>query len=104
VFIFTDDQRHDAAGFAGNQVVHPPNLDALASRGMIFENCLVNTSIYAISRARNASLGRDRETDHLIAEDQPPTICARMDASQRNRKGNDLPIYENEKTKPSFFC
>ena len=51
VMIFTDDQRHDAVGYAGNDAVHTPNLDGLARQGLIFQNCFVNTSICAISRA-----------------------------------------------------
>ncbi len=51
VMIFTDDQRHDAVGYAGNAAVHTPNLDRLAVRGLVFRNCFVNTSICAVSRA-----------------------------------------------------
>jgi arylsulfatase A-like enzyme len=51
VMIFTDDQRYDAVGYAGNDAVHTPNLDRLAQQGLIFRNCFVNTSICAISRA-----------------------------------------------------
>ncbi len=51
VMIFTDDQRHDAVGYAGNDAVHTPNLDRLAKQGLIFQNCFVNTSICAVSRA-----------------------------------------------------
>lgn len=51
VMIFTDDQRHDAAGFAGNPIIQTPNLDKLAKAGTIFRNTFVNTSICAISRA-----------------------------------------------------
>lgn len=51
VMIFTDDQRHDAVGYIGNHAISTPHLDRLASRGTIFQNCFVNTSICAISRA-----------------------------------------------------
>ena len=51
VMIFTDDQRYDAVGYAGNDAVHTPNLDRLAQQGLIFRNCFVNTSICAVSRA-----------------------------------------------------
>ncbi|MBN2450732.1 MAG: sulfatase-like hydrolase/transferase [Lentisphaeria bacterium] len=51
VLIFTDDQRHDAVGYAGNEAVHTPNLDRLARAGLILRNCFVNTSICAVSRA-----------------------------------------------------
>ena len=39
--IFTDDQRHDAVGYAGNDAVQTPNLDRLAKQGLIFQNCFV---------------------------------------------------------------
>lgn len=51
VMLFTDDQRHRAAGFAGNAALQTPHLDRLAQRGTIFRNCFVNTSICAVSRA-----------------------------------------------------
>jgi len=51
VMIFTDDQRHDAIGYAGNEAIQTPNLDRLAKSGLIFQNCFVNTSICAVNRA-----------------------------------------------------
>lgn len=36
VWIFPDEWRHDAFGFAGNEVIQTPNVDALAARGMTF--------------------------------------------------------------------
>lgn len=51
VMIFTDDQRADAVGYSGNSAVSTPHLDALARRGVVFDNCFVNTSICAVSRA-----------------------------------------------------
>ncbi|MEN1678994.1 MAG: sulfatase-like hydrolase/transferase [Planctomycetota bacterium] len=51
VVLFTDDQRCDAVGYSGNTAVSTPNLDRLARAGVVFENCFVNTSICAISRA-----------------------------------------------------
>lgn len=51
IMIFTDDQRADAVGYSGNSAVSTPNLDDLAGRGVAFENCFVNTSICAVSRA-----------------------------------------------------
>lgn len=50
LFIFTDDQRFDAIGYENPQI-QTPNLDRLAKNGVIFENCFVNTSICAVSRA-----------------------------------------------------
>ena len=34
VMIFTDDQRYDAVGYAGNDAVHTPNLDRLAQQSL----------------------------------------------------------------------
>ncbi|TWU33196.1 sulfatase-like hydrolase/transferase [Novipirellula artificiosorum] len=51
VMIFTDDQRHDAVGYAGNDAIQTPNLDRLARSAFVFENCFVNTSICAVNRA-----------------------------------------------------
>lgn len=49
--VFTDDQRSDAVGYAGNDIIQTPTLDRLATRGVVFRNCFVNTSICAVSRA-----------------------------------------------------
>jgi len=57
VMIFTDDQRSDAVGYSGNDVISTPHIDSLANQGVIFDNCFVNTSICAISRA-NLLLGQ----------------------------------------------
>jgi len=51
IFILTDDQRWDALGFAGNDIIHTPNMDKLASEGLYFENAFVTTPICAASRA-----------------------------------------------------
>jgi arylsulfatase A-like enzyme len=51
VFLLTDDQRWDAVGFMGNDIVQAPHLDSLAAQGTVFENAYVTTAICAISRA-----------------------------------------------------
>ncbi|MCH6234699.1 sulfatase [Cognataquiflexum rubidum] len=51
IFILTDDQRWDALGFAGNQLIHTPEMDRLAAEGIFFENAFVTTPICAASRA-----------------------------------------------------
>lgn len=51
IFILTDDQRWDALGYAGNDLIHTPNMDQLASEGVYFENAFVTTPICAASRA-----------------------------------------------------
>src|SRR3954471_20120374 len=51
VFLLIDDLRWNALGFMGDKIVQTPNLDRLASRSTVFENCFVTTSICAVSRA-----------------------------------------------------
>jgi arylsulfatase A-like enzyme len=55
LFIFTDDQRADAMGCAGNPNIKTPNIDQLAKTGIRFENCYVmgghHGAICAPSRA-----------------------------------------------------
>ncbi|WP_209331809.1 sulfatase-like hydrolase/transferase [Lunatimonas salinarum] len=51
IFILTDDQRWDALGYAGNDLIHTPEMDRLAEEGAYFSNALVTTPICAASRA-----------------------------------------------------
>jgi arylsulfatase A-like enzyme len=51
IFILTDDQRWDALGYAGNKVIHTPEMDKLAQEGIYFKNAFVTTPICAASRA-----------------------------------------------------
>jgi arylsulfatase A-like enzyme len=51
IFLLTDDQRWDALGFAGNEVIQTPQMDRLAQEGVYFQNAYVTTSICAVSRA-----------------------------------------------------
>lgn len=51
IFILTDDQRFDALGYAGNSLIHTPEMDKLAMTGTYFENAMVTTPICAASRA-----------------------------------------------------
>ena len=50
IFILVDDQRYDELGFV-NAILDTPNLDALAERGVFFENAVVTTSLCSPSRA-----------------------------------------------------
>ena len=50
IFILTDDQRHDALGYAGNELIHTPEMDKLAEAGTYFKNAMVSTPICAASR------------------------------------------------------
>jgi arylsulfatase A-like enzyme len=51
VLLCTDDQRFDTLGCTGNKIIQTPHVDALARRGLVFDNSFVTTSICAISRA-----------------------------------------------------
>lgn len=41
LFLITDQQRADHAGFMGNDVISTPNLDALADSSTVFRNAWV---------------------------------------------------------------
>ena len=50
IFILTDDQRFDALGYAGNELIHTPEMDKLAQTGTYFKQAMVSTPICAASR------------------------------------------------------
>lgn len=51
VFIFSDDHAYQAIGAYGSVINKTPNIDRLASEGMVFDRCYVTNSICAPSRA-----------------------------------------------------
>lgn len=51
IFILTDDQRFDAMGYAGNNIIQTPEMDKLAEEGVYFRKAFVTTPICATSRA-----------------------------------------------------
>ena len=51
LFILADDQRHDALGCYGNEIIQTPTLDGLAENGVRFDNFFCQTPICATSRA-----------------------------------------------------
>ncbi|AEE54187.1 sulfatase [Haliscomenobacter hydrossis] len=51
IFILTDDHRWDALGYAGNGLIHTPEMDKLAKEGVYFRKAMVTTPICAASRA-----------------------------------------------------
>ena len=51
LFIITDQQRADHAGFAGNDVIRTPNLDSLAERGTVFDNAWVANPVCMPNRS-----------------------------------------------------
>jgi len=51
ILLVTDDQRWDAMGCMGNPIIRTPNMDRLASQGLLFTNNFCTTSICMCSRA-----------------------------------------------------
>lgn len=51
IFILTDDQRWDALGYAGNELIQTPAMDRLAREGAYFSKAIVTTPICSASRA-----------------------------------------------------
>lgn len=76
VFILTDDQRYDAAGYAGHPIVKTPNLDALAAKGARFRNAFATTPICAASRA-SILTGKYERTHRYTFKTPPlaPDLC-----------------------------
>lgn len=50
IFILTDDQRWDALGCAGNDVIHTPEMDKLAKEDVNFSHGIASTPICSASR------------------------------------------------------
>ena len=51
LLIFSDQHRGDALGCIGNQTVRTPNLDGLASEGLVFRNCNTSSPLCMPARA-----------------------------------------------------
>lgn len=51
LYVFADQMRSSTMGFLGQERVHTPNLDRLASQGVVFENATANVPVCTPSRA-----------------------------------------------------
>lgn len=51
LFVITDQQRADHNGFMGNDTLATPHLDALARRGMVFDNAWVSNPVCMPNRS-----------------------------------------------------
>jgi arylsulfatase A-like enzyme len=68
IFMLTDDQRWDALGYAGNEIIHTPEMDDLASKGLYFRNAFVTTPISAASRASILTGLQERTHGHTFGQ------------------------------------
>jgi arylsulfatase A-like enzyme len=66
IILFTDDQRYDALGFAGNPKISAPNLDSICREGYYFNQACVTTSICSPSRAALLT-GRYGSTNGVVS-------------------------------------
>jgi len=69
LFIITDQHRADHVGFMGNRVVQTPNLDAIAARGMVFENTWVSNPVCMPNRS-TIMTGRTPSSHGVIFNDR----------------------------------
>ena len=51
LFIMTDQQRYDSLGCYGSKAARTPNLDLMAERGVVFENCVCSSAVCTPARA-----------------------------------------------------
>ena len=70
LFIMCDQLRHDYLGCTGHPSIKTPNIDILASRGMLFENSYCNASLCGPSRA-SFYTGRYMTSHGVMANDDP---------------------------------
>lgn len=69
LFIFTDDQRSDAIGYA-NPIVHTPNLDKLSAEGLRFEDAFITLPVCSSARA-TALTGRYTKANGVTIYQNP---------------------------------
>ena len=79
VFLMTDNHRWDLLGCEGNDIIHTPNIDALAASGARFTNSFCTTSICAATRA--SILTGEFRREHGYTFTMPPMSIQRMDRS-----------------------
>ena len=68
LFLFPDQMRGQAMGCMGNPDVKTPNLDKLASEGLLFRNTFANTPVCCPARA-NILTGKYSHANGMIAND-----------------------------------
>ena len=90
LFLFPDQMRAQAMGCMGNPDVKTPNLDQLASEGILFRNTFANTPVCCPARA-NILTGKYAHKNGMIANDlrlrESETTIAELLAADGYRTG-----------------
>ena len=90
LFLFPDQMRAQAMGCMGNPDVKTPNLDKLASEGILFRNTFANTPVCCPARA-NILTGKYAHKNGMIANDlrlrESETTVAELLAAEGYRTG-----------------
>ena len=79
ILIVTDDQRWDAIGHAGNEIIRTPHMDSMAEQSIYYHNAFVTTPICAASRA--SILTGLYERTHAFTFGTPPLSSKYIDIS-----------------------
>jgi len=77
VYIFCDELRQDALGCYGNPAgpMKTPNIDSIAQRGVLFENCFCNSPVCVPSRTSLLTGLYPEDTAVYHNEAAFPTFC-----------------------------
>ena len=95
VFFFADDQTSSSLGCYGHPFVETPNLDALAARGVRFENAFVSQSVCWVSRTSiltgltGRAYGAPEDPEQTRA-DAARTLKVRANADTPNYQARDI--------------
>ena len=96
LFIMSDDHAYQALSCYGSPYFKTPNIDRLASEGMLFENAFVTNSICAPSRAAILT-GKYSHLNGLKTNINPNPVVAKRDGYQM------LPFDNDQQTFPKIL-
>ena len=103
LWICTDSQRFDTLGCYGNQFVHSPNIDRLASEGVLFERAYCQNPLCQPSRAcfltgrypvttRVRQNGQDIPASEVLVTKLLAAIPRGSNANSRAATSSDCPV------------
>ena len=93
IFILTDDQRWDALGFSGNEIIQTPEMDKLAEEGIYFKNAFVTTPICAASRASILTGLYERTHGYTFGEELDESYAQNSYPNQLRRLGYETAFF-----------